>query len=56
MHAQWPRVLQEQRDEVAAEIRRDSRWQAFEPERAAVEWLRQGMLVEGCSDAGSALR
>ena len=56
LHAQWPRVLQEQRDEVAAEIRRDSRWQMCEPERAAVEWMRQGIPVEGRSDAGSALR
>ena len=56
LHAQWPRVLQEQRDEVAAEIQRDSRWQAFEPERAAVEWLRQGMPVDDRSEAGSASR
>jgi hypothetical protein len=56
LHAQWPRVLQEQRDEVAAEIRLDRRWQAFEPERAAVEWLRQGIPAEGGRDASPAVR
>lgn len=50
LHAQWPRVLREQRDEVAAEIQRDSRWQACEPECAAVEWLSQGIPVEGRND------
>ena len=43
LHAQWPRVPREQRDEVATEILRDRRWQQAEPERAAVEWLRQGI-------------
>ena len=50
LHAQWPRVLREQRDEVAAEIQRDSRWQASEPECAAVEWLSQGIPVEARND------
>lgn len=52
LHAQWPRLQREQRDEVASEIQRDSRWQQLEPERAAVEWLRQGMPGEGNGDAG----
>jgi hypothetical protein len=43
LHAQWPRVPREQRDEVAAEILRDGRWEQVEPERAAVEWLQQGI-------------
>ena len=43
LHAQWPRLRREQRDEVASEIQSDSRWQRLEPEAAAVEWLRQGM-------------
>jgi hypothetical protein len=43
LHAQWPRLQREQRDEVATEIQNDSRWQQLEPERAAVEWLRQGI-------------
>lgn len=52
LHAQWPRLQREQRDEVASEIQRDSRWQQLEPERAAVEWLRQGMPVEGSRHVG----
>ena len=52
LHAQWPRLQREQRDEVASEIQSDSRWQQLEPECAAVEWLRQGMPVEGSRDAG----
>lgn len=43
LHAQWPRVDREQRDEVAAELRNDERWSGMEPEDAAVEWLRQGI-------------
>jgi hypothetical protein len=43
LHAQWPRLQGEQRDEVATNIQSDSRWRELEPERAAVEWLRQGM-------------
>jgi len=43
LYAQWPRVPRDQRDEVAAEILRDGRWRQTEPERAAVEWLQQGM-------------
>jgi hypothetical protein len=46
LHARWPRIDREQRDEVAAELWGDPRWQAMEPERAAVEWLRQGMRAE----------
>jgi hypothetical protein len=52
LHAQWPRLQREQRDEVAAEIRRDSRWQQLEPEQAAVQWLRQGIPAEVHHDVG----
>lgn len=52
LHAQWPRLLREQRDEVAAEIHGDRDWQQLEPERAAVEWLRQGIPVQGQSHIG----
>ena len=47
LHAQWPRVPREQCDEVAAEILRDGRWEQVEPERAAVEWLQQGIPEGG---------
>jgi hypothetical protein len=43
LHAQWPRIDREQRDEVAAELWSEPRWQSMEPERAVVEWLRQGI-------------
>lgn len=43
LHAQWPRLHRDQRDEVAYELLRDSRWQHLEPEQAAVDWLRQGI-------------
>ena len=43
LHAQWPRLLREQRDEVAAELLADGSWRPLEPEHAAAEWLRQGI-------------
>ncbi len=46
LHAKWPRLQQDMRDEVAADLWNDARWQAMEPERAVVEWLRQGLGAE----------
>ena len=43
LHAQWPRLQREQRDEVARDLWNDERWQGREPEVAVVEWLRQGI-------------
>lgn len=43
LHAQWPRLAREQRDEVARDLWSDRRWQQSEPEAAVVEWLRQGI-------------
>lgn len=43
LHAQWPRLAREQRDEVARDLWSDRRWQQSEPEVAVVEWLRQGI-------------
>jgi hypothetical protein len=43
LHAQWPRLHQEMRDEVAADLWNDARWQTMEPEQAVVEWLQQGV-------------
>jgi len=43
LHAQWPRLQREQRDEVAKDLWNDPRWQQSEPEVAVVEWLRQGI-------------
>ena len=42
LHAKWPRLQQDMRDEVAADLWNDARWQRMEPELAVVEWLRQG--------------
>ena len=46
LQARWPRIERPQGDEVAAELRRDSRWRELEPEQAVVEWLRQGIPGE----------
>jgi hypothetical protein len=43
LHAQWPRLLREQRDEAARELWVQERWRVCEPEEAACEWLRQGI-------------
>ncbi len=43
LHAQWPRLQREQRDEVARDLWNDQRWQQSEPEVAVVEWLSQGI-------------
>jgi hypothetical protein len=40
LHAHWLRLAREQRDEVAAELWAQPRWQDMEPESAVVEWLR----------------
>ena len=45
LHAQWPRLQREQRDEVAMDLWHDQRWQQSEPEVAVVEWLSQGIPV-----------
>jgi hypothetical protein len=43
LHAPWPRLARELRDEVAAELWDQPRWQVMEPESAVVEWLRLGI-------------
>jgi len=43
LHAQWPRLAREQRDEVARDLWSEGRWRQSEPEIAVVEWLRQGI-------------
>ena len=47
LHAQWPRLPREQRDELAAEVHHEPCWQQLDPENAAVEWLGQGIPLEG---------
>ncbi len=49
LHAQWPRLPREQRDEVASELMAQEPWkerlQGLEPEAAAVVWLSHGILL-----------
>lgn len=42
LHAQWPRLQREQRDEAARDLWRQDHWRDQEPEDAAVQWLRLG--------------
>lgn len=43
LHAQWPRLEREQRDEAARELWLKEELRSQEPEDAAVKWLRQGI-------------
>jgi len=43
LHAQWPRLCRDERDDTARQLWRDERWRNQDPEQAAVEWLRQGI-------------
>lgn len=43
LREQWPRLTLEQLQEVAEQLLDDTRRQLEEPERAAAQWLRQGM-------------
>jgi hypothetical protein len=45
LHAQWPRLPRDQRDEVAGDMLTRTPWCAMEPEAAAVIWLSQGILA-----------
>ena len=53
LHAQWPRIGREQRDELARELWLEPRWRQLDPEVAAREWLLQGIPSTALS--GSAL-
>lgn len=46
LHAQWPRLQRQQRDEVAAELAADPRWRPLEPEEATAQWLHQGIPAD----------
>jgi hypothetical protein len=50
LHAQWPRLPRELRDEVAGELMVQPRWRAMEPESAAAGWLSQGVMVDRTAD------
>ncbi len=52
LHAQWPRLPRELRDEVAGELIAQARWHDMEPEVAAAGWLGQGVLLVRNDDQG----
>ena len=43
LREQWPRLTLEQLREVAEHLHDNTQRQLEEPERAAVQWLRQGI-------------
>jgi len=44
LHAQWPRITREQRDETARQLwREEERWRTQDPEQAAADWVCQGI-------------
>jgi len=42
LHARWPRIGREQRDETAEELWRAGPWRELEPEQAAATWIDLG--------------
>lgn len=46
LRVQWPRLQASDTDEAAAELWRDEKLREMEPEHAAVEWLRRGVLAD----------
>lgn len=42
LHARWPRIGREQRDETAEQLWRAGSWRDLEPEQAAAEWIDLG--------------
>lgn len=42
LHARWPRIGREQRDEAAEELWRIGPWRELEPEQAAAAWIDLG--------------
>jgi hypothetical protein len=45
LHARWPRIAREQRDETAEELWCTSPWRELEPEQAAAAWIALGAPV-----------
>ena len=46
LRVQWPRLQAKDTDEAAAELWNDDQLREMEPEQAAVEWLRRGVLAD----------
>lgn len=43
LHEQWPRVDRVDLEHLAEALQREERWQAMEPDDAALAWLAQGI-------------
>ena len=43
LHAQWPRLARDVRDETARELWLQQRWREKDPEAATAEWLALGI-------------
>lgn len=46
LRVQWPRLQAVETGEAAAELWADEHLRKMEPEQAAVEWLRRGVLAD----------
>lgn len=46
LHAHWPTLEAVQLADVAIDLWNATRWRDLAPERAAVEWLKQGVLTD----------
>jgi len=46
LQQQWPSIDPTRLDDCALDLFRDEKLRALEPEAAALEWLRRGVLAE----------
>lgn len=46
LHRQWPNVDRLDLEHAAEALRHEPRWNALDPDRAAEEWLKQGLPEE----------
>lgn len=47
LHARWPRIGREKRDETAEELWRAGTWRELEPKQAAAAWIELGAPAGG---------
>lgn len=53
LRRQWPHAMTEELEAAARDLLADPKWREMEPEQAAVEWLRLGVLaVAECCSGG----
>ena len=51
LHEQWPRVDRVDVEHMAEALHREERWKAMEPQKAAEQWLQQGIPDSPVIDA-----